>query len=99
MTIQKLFELKNTFTQSVIFPEDDTKLPMLFNNPVPYITVWYPTDEDVDTYHIIHLTTKEIWNVDLISLSHSISSLSKKDSIPNKSLPHNDLLEQLYDMI
>ena len=43
----KLLNMTNTSTQSIIFPENDTELPILFNGPVPFINVRYPTDEDI----------------------------------------------------
>ena len=73
--------MTNTSTQSIIFPHNDTELPILFNGPVPFIPVRYPTDEDIETCPTIHLTAEEGWNMDLIPLSHSISSITTQDSI------------------
>ena len=33
----KLLDMTNISTQSIIFPENDTELPILFHGPVPFI--------------------------------------------------------------
>ena len=76
----KLLDIKNTSTQSIIFPADDTELPILFNGPVPFIPVRYPTDEDLETCPTIHLTAEEGWNmmdcVDVFLISSNLGQSS-----------------------
>ena len=47
----------------------------------------------------IHLTTEEEWNMDLIPLNHSISSLITQYSILDTSLLQRNLLERLHDTV
>ena len=96
----KLFDQTNTSTQSIIFPDNSNEIAIHFHGPVPYIPIRYPTDDDLDgSCPTVHLTAEEGWNMDLIPLSHNVSSLSNQDSILDTYLMQNDLLERLHDTI
>ena len=95
----KLLDMTNMSTQSIIFPENITKLPILFHGPVLCINVSYTMDEDIETCPTIHLAAEEEWNMDLILLSHSISSISTQNSVLDTYLLQSDLLERLHDNV
>ena len=96
----KIFDLTNTTTQSIIFYNNSNEIPIHFHGPVSYIPIRYPTDDDLDgSCPTVHLTVEEVWNMDLITLSHKVSSLSTQDSILDNYLMQNELLERLHDII
>ena len=47
----------NKSTQSIYFPEENPRIPIKFHGPIPYVRIRYPTDEDMDTYQWIILTS------------------------------------------
>ena len=95
----KLFDLTHTSTQSVIIPDNSIEIPIHYHGPVPYIPIRYPTDEDLDgTCPTIHLTAEEGWNMDLVPLSHHVSSYSSETEL-DAYLLKTDLLARLHDTI
>ena len=96
----KIFDQTNVSTQSIIFPNSSNEIPINFHGPVPYIPIRYPTDNDLDgSCPTVHLTAEEGWNMDLIPLSHKVSSISTQDSILDTYLMQNDLLERLHETV
>ena len=51
----------NSSTQSIILPNGKDEIPIEFHGPIPYVRVRYPTDEDMENYQWIELTSKEEW--------------------------------------
>ena len=83
-------------TQSIQIPDKEIQLPIEFNGPVPFISIRYPTDEEWDTCHHIHLTAEEGWDMNIIPLNHKISSLESEENILDSYLLHRDLLNRLH---
>ena len=88
-----------TSTQSMIIPDLDLHIPIEFNGPVPFVSIRYPTDEEWDTCPHIHLTPEEGWEMNLIPLSHKVSSVQADEHIVDSFLLQRDLLDRLRDTI
>ena len=41
---------------------DDISIPIYYHGPIPYISIRYPTDEDMNLYSWVQLTQNTIWN-------------------------------------
>ena len=67
--------------------KNHSELPINFYSPVPYIDVHYPTDNEIETCPIIHLTDEEGWYMDLIP-QISIVKL-REDMIDEHPLDHH----------
>ena len=52
--------LDPTSTQSVVFP-DGSGIPIHHHGPIPYINIWYPTQDDMDRFPWISLTADGTW--------------------------------------
>ena len=52
----------HTSTQNVSFPEGGESFNILYNGPVPYLQVRYPTDDDLNTLPHLSLTSPHGWN-------------------------------------
>ena len=52
----------HTSTQNVSFPEGGESFNILYNGPVPYLQVRYPTDDDLNTLPHLNLTSPHGWN-------------------------------------
>ena len=83
-------------TQSIQILDKDIQLPIEFNGTVPFIPIRYPTDEEWDTCHHIHLTAEEGWDMNITPLNHKISSLESEENILDSYLLHRDLLDRLH---
>ena len=86
-------------TQSIQIPDKEIKLPFEFNGPVSYVSIRYPTDEECDTCHYIHLTAYEGWDMNITPLNHKISSLESKENILDSFLLHQVLLDRLHTTV
>ena len=42
-------------------PNGKDEIPIEFHGPIPYVRIRYPTDEDMENYQWIELTSKEEW--------------------------------------
>ena len=51
----------NKSTQSIYFPEENSRIPIEFHGPIPFIRIRYPTDADMDSYQWITLTSNSDW--------------------------------------
>ena len=49
-------------TQSVYIPELKLRIPILFNGPIPYFKIRYPTDTDMEEYQWVSLTNISDWD-------------------------------------
>ena len=49
----------NDSTQSIIIPSNHIYLPLHSHGPVPFISIYYPTDEERDTCQRIYLMAKK----------------------------------------
>ena len=93
-------------TQFVVIPADvnaqhrDVEISTDFVGPVPYINIQYPTDEEVKTYPIIHLTSEEGWNMDLLPKQYGVNSNNVNDEYPfDIYLMQSNLVNNLRDTI
>ena len=91
----------STSTQSMILPDKKVEIPIEFHGPIPYIRVRYPTDDDMENYHWMELTSKEEWKpyellekgVAGLNLTNDLDTMSgEKDS-------HNSFIDSIDNHI
>ena len=80
-------------TQSIFLPQSDFTVPIEFNGPIPFVHIRYPTDDDLDNYKWIELTSPSEWNPYPDS---SISSISS--SVPYNTYDNN-IQARFYDQL
>ena len=54
--------LDNKSSQSIIFPGVEDSVKIQYHGPIPYIPIRYPTDDDMNNYTWINLTSSGEWN-------------------------------------
>ena len=80
-------------TQSIFSPQTDFSVPIEYNGPIPYIPVRYPTDDDLENYKWIELTSTSEWN------PYPNSSISSILQYSPHSTYDNDLQNQFHDAL
>ena len=53
--------LDNTSTQSIVFKQKDIEIPIQYNGLIPYISIRYPTDKDMENMQCLNLTSSDQW--------------------------------------
>ena len=48
--------------QSIYTPDHNFSIPIEYNGPIPFVHVRYPTDEDLENYKWVELTSHSEWN-------------------------------------
>ena len=109
--VPQLFDTRGTSTQSAIFPETNTSIPIDFNGPVPFLPIRSPTNEELSTCKHLELTSDEMWDPSNIGVSatsttfqrnmnsdsyHLVNALERQVIVSGyKTTPHGDLTPEL----
>ena len=80
-------------TQSIFLPRSDFSIPLAYNGPIPYVHVRYPSDDDLESYKWIELTSSSEWN----SYPDSLISASSQSTL--QVTYDNDAQSHLYDCL
>ena len=100
--------LDRTSSQSIYFPAQDIRLPLLMNGPVPYLPVRAPTDADMeDCVHLDLTCGDHAWDPDcLTTTDRGISSVShsyyRDDSLTRLEIDNfrqREMLDLEYDLL
>ena len=53
--------LDNKSTRSIVFKQKYIEIPIQYNGLIPYISIIYPTDKDMENMQCFDLTSSDQW--------------------------------------